>query len=212
MPTIEYVYSAHSAFAYLGSQRLLEICAQHGVKLVHKPIFLSPVVEAQSSLPFGARTQAHVDYFFGREIERWAEFRNVPIINFRPTYHDADYAVASGMILALGNTGVDVDAMAHNILQAHWRDDEDLSNPSVLEKIATDLGHDAYALLDLAKSDLIQEKVWANSDWAKNRNIFGSPTYILDGDPFYGQDHLEILEHALSKPFAPTNWINPLVN
>ena len=212
MLTIEYVYSAHSAFAYLGSKRLLEICAEHEVKLVHKPIFLSPVVEAQNSLPFGARTQPHVDYFFGREIERWAEYRNVPIINFRPTYHDADYGLASGMILALGETGPDVDAMAHNILKAHWCDDADLSSPEVLETIATGLGHDARALLEKAKSDKVQEKIWANSEWAKSCNIFGSPTYILDGDPFYGQDHLELLEHAMSKPFAKTRWVNPPVD
>ena len=186
MATIDYVYSAHSAFAYLGSKRLLEICAAHGVQLNHKPIFLSPVVEAQNSPPFGARTQAHVDYFFGREIERWAEFRNVPIINFRPTHHDADYGLASGMILALGDSGAAVDAMAHSILEAHWRDDADLSDPNVLGKIATDLGHDAAALLDQAKSEPVQAKIWANSEWAKSQNIFGSPTYILDGDPFYG--------------------------
>lgn len=212
MPTIEYVYSAHSAFAYLGSERLLEICADHGVKLIHRPILLSPVVEAQSSLPFRARTQPHVDYFFGREIERWAEYRNVPIINFRPTYHDADYGLASGMILALGDTGADVDTMAHTILKAHWCDDADLSDPKVLEKIGTDLGHDARALIKQARSDRVQEKILANSEWATSRNIFGSPTYILDGDPFYGQDHLEILEHALSKPFAPTSWTNPSVD
>ncbi len=212
MPTIEYVYSAHSAFAYLGSKRLLEICADHSVKLIHKPILLSPVVEAQNSLPFGARTQPHVDYFFGREIERWAEYRGVPIINSRPTYHDADYSLASGMILALGDTGANVDTMAHTILKAHWCDDADLSSLEVLEKIGTDLGHDPRALMDQAKSDLVQEKVRANSDWAKNQNVFGSPTYILDGDPFYGQDHLEILEHALNKPFAATSWVNPSVN
>ncbi|MCJ8308019.1 MAG: 2-hydroxychromene-2-carboxylate isomerase [Hyphomicrobiales bacterium] len=212
MATIDYVYSAHSAFAYLGSKRLLEICAAHGVQLNHKPIFLSPVVEAQNSPPFGARTQAHVDYFFGREIERWAEFRNVPIINFRPTHHDADYGLASGMILALGDSGAAVDAMAHSILEAHWRDDADLSDPNVLGKIATDLGHDAAALLDQAKSEPVQAKIWANSEWAKSQNIFGSPTYILDGDPFYGQDHLELIEHALSQPFAPTRWVNPSVD
>lgn len=221
MATIDYVYSAHSAFAYLGSKRLLEICAAHGVQLNHKPIFLSPVVEAQNSLPFGARTQPHVDYFFGREIERWAEFRKVPIINFRPTHHDADYGLASGMILALGDrgdsgdsgdSGASVDAMAHSILEAHWRDDADLSDPKVLEKIATDLGHDAQVLLDQAKSEPVQAKIWANSEWAKSQNIFGSPTYILDGDPFYGQDHLELIEHALTNPFAPTRWVNPSVD
>ncbi len=212
MHVIEYIYSAHSAFAYLGSKRLLQICADYRVKLIHKPVILSPVVESQGSLPFGARTQSHVDYFFGREIERWAEYRNVPVINFRPTRHDADYSVASGIILALGDTGSQVDNMAHNILKAHWCDDADLSDLETLERLASDLGHDAGSLMKQAQSDEIQEQLRENSDWAKKRNVFGSPTYIVNGDPFYGQDHLEILEHALHKPFASTTWVNPLVN
>ncbi|MES0862691.1 hypothetical protein ABLN87_10060 [Ruegeria sp. SCPT10] len=65
MSAIEYVYSAHSAFAYLGSAELARICAKYDVTLIHKPVLLSPVVEAQGSLPFHARTQAHVDYFSG---------------------------------------------------------------------------------------------------------------------------------------------------
>ncbi|MEM7213284.1 MAG: 2-hydroxychromene-2-carboxylate isomerase [Pseudomonadota bacterium] len=211
MTTIEYVYSAHSAYAYLGSAELGRICARHDVTLVHKPVLLTPVVEAQGSPSFRARTQAHVDYFFGREIERWAEYREVPIVNYRPTHHDADYALASGMIIALGETGAATDAMADGLLEAHWRDDADLSDPEMLARVATGLGHDAASLLDRAASDHAQAILRANSDWARDRSVFGSPTYIVDGDPFYGQDHLHLVERAISTPFAAPNWSNPPV-
>ena len=150
MSVVEYVYSAHSAFAYLGSAELARICAKHDVTLIHKPVLLSPVIEAQGSLPFHARTQAHVDYFFGREIERWAEYRDVPVIRFRPTYHDADYSLASGMIIAQGETGQETDAMAHRLLEAHWRDDADLSDAETLAAVAAELGHNPTTLLDLS--------------------------------------------------------------
>ncbi|UYV38065.1 DsbA family protein [Rhodobacteraceae bacterium D3-12] len=212
MPVIEYIYSVHSAFAYLGSAELSKLCVEYNVTLIHKPILLSPVVEAQSSQPFRARTQAHVDYFFGREIERWAEYRDVPIINFRPTYHDADYSLASGMILTLGETGTHIDTMAHAFLEAHWRYDADLSNLQTLAKIAEDLGHDADMLLAQAASETVQDKLQENSTWAREQNVFGSPTYIVDGDPFYGQDHLELVKRALSQPFAASKWSNPPVD
>ncbi len=211
MATIEYVYSAHSAYAYLGSAELRRICADHGATLVHKPIVLTPVVESQGSQPFRARTQAHVDYFFGREIERWAEYRNVSIVNFRPTHHDADYTLASGMIISLGGTGSETDAMAHALLEAHWRDDIDLSDRATLAKIASNLGHDAETLLREAASDAAQTTLRENSAWARENAVFGSPTYIVDGDPFYGQDHLALVERALTQPFAPTTFKNPPV-
>ncbi|MEM6939065.1 MAG: DsbA family protein [Pseudomonadota bacterium] len=212
MITLEYVYSAHSAYAYLGAGELARICAANDVRLVHRPVLLTPVVEAQGSLPFRDRTQAHVDYFFGREIERWAAHRQVPVISHRPTYHDADYSLASGMILTLGDKGPQTDAMAFALLQAHWRDDADLSDVGTLRQLAADLGHDAERLLDRAASAEIQAKLHANTDWARAAHVFGSPTYIVDGDPFYGQDHLALVERAIRAPFAPTTWRNPPVN
>jgi len=212
MATIEYVYSAHSAYAYIGSKAFTQIARESGATVIHRPILLSPVVEAQRSKPFRKRTQAHVDYFFGREIERWAEFRNVPIINYRPTHHDANYSVASGMIIALGETGAAVDAMAHALLAAHWVDDIDLSNQKALASVATQLGHDADRLLTIAASESVQDQLRKNTEWARKQNVFGSPTYIVDGDPFYGQDHLPLVERAISEPFSAPSWHNPSVS
>ena len=211
MRELIYYYSAHSAFAYLGSARVTEICAAHELTLVHRPIPLSPVVEAQGSLPFRARTQAHVDYFFGREIERWAEYRDVPVVPFRPTYHDADYTLASGMILALGDRGPQVDAMAHALLEAHWRDDVDLSDATLLADVATRLGHDPDALMRDAQSPAVAAQYARNGETALRVGIMGSPTYVLGDEMFYGQDRLEMLERALTRPFAPTRWTNPPV-
>ncbi|WP_223424042.1 2-hydroxychromene-2-carboxylate isomerase [Tateyamaria pelophila] len=212
MTELTYYYSAHSAFAYLGSARVMEICRAHDLTLVHRPIPLSPVVEAQGSLPFRARTQAHVDYFFGREIERWAAYRDVPVVQFRPTYHDADYTLASGMILALGDRGPAVDAMAHALLEAHWRDDADLSDIATLSSIAVRLGHDDATLLTQAQAPEVVERYAQNAQAALTANVFGSPTYVLEGEMFYGQDRLELLERAIAVPFAPTRWRNPPVN
>lgn len=211
MAKVHYIYSAHSAFAYLGSKAFAEICAGNGVIPIHKPILLSPVVEAQGSLPFRDRTQPHVDYFFGREIERWAEWREVPVLKCRPTYHDADYSLASGMILALGDRGPAVDAMAHAILEAHWVRDADLSNPMQLAQVAAQLGHDPQSLLARAASKEVQAQLQGNTAEAIQFGVMGSPTYIVDGDAFYGQDRLDHVERALQTPFAPSAWVNPPV-
>ncbi|MBY5931391.1 2-hydroxychromene-2-carboxylate isomerase [Tateyamaria omphalii] len=211
MTELTYYYSAHSAFAYLGSAHVMQICAAHGLTLVHRPIPLSPVVEAQGSMPFRQRTQAHVDYFFGREIERWAELRDVPVVSFRPTHHDADYALASHLILALGDRGPQVDALAHAILEAHWRDDADLSDASTLRALVAGLGQDADALFAKADAPEVAAQYEANGQAALAASVFGSPTYVLEGEVFYGQDRLELLERAVTRPFTPTRWVNPPV-
>lgn len=209
MRTIEYFYSAHSAFAYIGSARLMEICASNGATLVHRPFALSPVVEAAGGLSFAGRTKAHVDYYFGREIERWSEHRGVEIINHRPTFHDNALDLSNGMLIASVATQTDTDALAHAVLMAHWKDDIDLADPDALAKAAQSIGVDAKPLLDAALSAEIQAIHQANTNEAIARSVFGSPTYFLDDDMFYGQDHLELLDRALQKPFAPNSFSNP---
>ena len=72
MADIEYFYSVHSAFAYLGSARLLAIAAAGSHRIVHRPIDLAPVIAAGGAPPTRERTQRHRAYFFGREIMRWS--------------------------------------------------------------------------------------------------------------------------------------------
>jgi len=199
---IEYFYSTHSAYAYIGSQLFFDIAARHGCRIIHRPIDLNPVVDATSGEPFGYRSQAHRDYFFDREIERWAEYRNSPLINHRPTWHDEPLALPNGFVIAAKESGLDTNTLSHEILKAHWLEDANHNDADVLRDIARSIGIDPEPLLDQALSPDIQSIHRANTELAIKRGIFGSPTYFVNGDMFYGQDRLELVDHALTQPFA----------
>jgi 2-hydroxychromene-2-carboxylate isomerase len=196
---IEYFYSAHSAYAYLGAWELERIAQDAGAQVVHRPFDFAPVMAAAGGKRFGERAKAHIDYFFGREMVRWAEWRTLPMIRHRPTYHDNPLALANGMIIA---AGTDAGVLSRAILQAHWRDDDDIADIATLRRLAKEVGLDAETLLDGAKSDEIQAQHKANTDEAIARGVFGSPTYFVEGDMFYGQDRLVMVERALSTPFG----------
>lgn len=196
---IEYFYSAHSAYAYLGAWELARIAKEKGAHVIHRPFDFHPVVNAAAGQPFKRRSTAHVDYFFGRELIRWAELRDLPIVDFRPTYHDNPLHLPNGAIIAAGN---DADAFSRAVLQAHWRDDADIADPEVLHRLAGELGLNADALLAAAISDPVQAQHQANTDEAIARGLFGSPTYFVGGDMFYGQDRLMMVARALDTPFA----------
>ncbi|MCP4328353.1 MAG: 2-hydroxychromene-2-carboxylate isomerase [Alphaproteobacteria bacterium] len=205
MTTIEYFYAAHSAFAYIGSARLMEIARAAKRRIVHRPIDLNRVIAATGLAPFAGMSPTRRAYFFGREIERWAELREVAIMNRRPTHHDKDLALPNGMLIAADIRGFDIDRLAHSLLEAHWRDDADLSDPATLARLGKDAGIDPGPLLDAAPSPEIQAIHEENTDEAIRRSVFGSPTYFVDGDMFYGQDRLEMVERAVERPF-PESW------
>lgn len=199
MKEIEYFYAAHSAFAYLGSKKLMSIANEGGCQIVHKPVDLNRCVVAGGAPGFEVRSQAHVDYYFGVEINRWSEYRGATVLGFIPTHHNNDTTLANGMLIAGLQQGKNIDALAHGLLEAHWRDDADLADRDTLARVGTQCGYDAEALLAEANSPEVLAIYEKNTEEAIARSVFGSPTYFLDGEMFYGQDRLEFIERALAQ-------------
>ncbi len=202
MKEVEYFYAAHSAFAYLGSERFRAIVTAAGRRIAHRPVDLRRVVAEGGAVPFGRRTRAHAAYYFGREIERWSEERGAPWLGRIPTHHANDITLPNCMLIAGLVRGIEIDGLAHAMLQAHWRDDADLADRTTLSAIGRGAGIDPMPLLDLALSLEVKTIYQANTDEAIRRSVFGSPTYFVDGDTFYGQDRLDMVERALRKPYA----------
>lgn len=204
MSEIEYFYAAHSAFAYLGSAKFMQIAKAAGRKIVHKPYDLRRGVAEVGTTPFAKRSQAHFAYYFGREIERWSEQRNAPVAKLSPTHHANDITLPNCVLIAALEQGHDIDALAHAMLERHWRDDVDLADPPTLASVAKSVGLDPQPLLAAALTPAIRARYAANTEEAIRRSVFGSPTYFVDGDMFYGQDRLEMVERALARPYAGT--------
>lgn len=198
---IEYFYSAHSAFAYLGSTRFMAIANKAGCDIVHRPFNLDPVVETVGAGAFSKRSPAHLAYYFGREIKRWSEYRDAPVIDGIPTHHFNDMTLPNCTLIAACTAGHNIDALAHAYLEAHWRDDADLADQQTLERLARNAGYEPDRFFAAAASDEIQKIYAEYTAEAIERNVFGSPTYFVDGDMFYGQDRLDLVERALDKPF-----------
>ena len=201
MSDIEYFYSAHSAFAYLGSARLIEIARAADRQIVHKPVDLLRVMVESGAGSTRERSDRHRAYYFGREIERWAEWRGLGVLKRMPTHHYNDTALCNGMLIAGIEQGQNVDQLADRMLEAHWRDDADLADRDTLARLATEVDVDPAPLLDAALSPAVAAIYLANTEEAIHRSVFGSPTYFVDGDMFYGQDHLELVERACTQRF-----------
>ena len=87
---------------------------------------------------------------------------------------------------------------------ATGRDDSDLADRAALAEIAGLADMDPAVLFDTEPSPQVTAIYEANTEEAVRRTVFGSPTYFVDGDMFYGQDRLEMVERALEQPYAGT--------
>lgn len=197
MKEIEYYYSVSSVFAYFGSQRLTELSQRHNVRIIHKPIFHGVVVPATGGRRFRKVSPVRQAHFF-REVKRWSRFLDIPVVSGEPKYHYGDRNLPSGMVIAAQRSGLDVNLLSFLMAEALWRDDRDIADLEVLRKVAMSLNMDAEKLLKDAMLPDIQTEYELNSIEAVKKGVFGSPTYIVEGEPFWGQDRLDFVERALT--------------
>ena len=198
---IEFFYSAHSIYAYLGMQELRNISKRTGRPIEHKPFDLARVMEGQGITPFEERSRKRVNYFFVREVERWAQVRNVPIPERYPRAHFKAPDLANRVLIAALLEERPVDDLAHRFMSAHWTEGADLSDVDTVSDLVLRKGLDAPRLLASADEERTMIQYAANTEEAISRGVMGSPTYFVDGDMFYGQDRLDHVERATHAPF-----------
>ncbi|MBC8219401.1 MAG: 2-hydroxychromene-2-carboxylate isomerase [Proteobacteria bacterium] len=201
MTEIEYFYASYSGYAYLGSKRLMEIANLSGHTIKHRPFDLRAIMAAAGGQPFSERTTANIEYFFGRELERWSEFREAPMLKRLPTHHSNSITPSNTMLIAGLVKGINIDNLAQEMMMQHWAYDCDLADTDTLAKIALSVDIDPLPLLEISNSKEVLKIYAENTKEAIEKSVFGSPTYFVDGDMFYGQDRLELVERALVTPF-----------
>ena len=73
-------------------------------------------------------------------------------------------------------------------------DDIDISAPATVIGIATAVGLDAAGLAAALDDPAVKERAKKEVDSAIAANVFGSPFFIVDGEPFWGCDRIPMLE------------------
>lgn len=195
MTTIDYYFWINSDWAYLGADRLEAIAQRHGVKINYKPVDLLNVYSRTGGIPLSQRAPERQAY---REAEllRWQR-RLGTSINITPRYMCPNGDLASCYSIAAEKLGYPMALLYKRILQAEWVDEQDISDPSVLAAIAQELGLPHEQIMEAARSQEVERIYRAYTDEAVEQGVFGSPTYVFQGEVFWGQDRLEFLEEAI---------------
>ena len=90
-------------------------------------------------------------------------------------------------------------ALAHAIYAAYWRDGLDLSTPEALRGLALPEGLSADAVADAAAGEEAASLLRAMVEASLQAGVFGSPTVVVDGEPFWGVDKLDQVDRWLAR-------------
>lgn len=196
MPAIiDYYFTSLSPFSYLGHSALIDTARKHGATLNFKPVDLPGLWAVSGAVPLGQRPAVRQRYRFV-ELQRIAEYRQLPI-NIRPKFFPADPALADHCVIAIAENGGDPAAFMHSVFSAIWAEDRDIADRTTVAQCLEATGQEVNQILDAAASDTIAAIRAENTKQAVAADAIGVPAYVLNGEPFWGQDRIEYLASAL---------------
>lgn len=193
--SIEFYFTVLSSYAYLASPRLAELRDRTGATIIFKPVDIMDVFEAAGTLPPTKQPEIRRRY---REMDlsRVARAHGMPI-NLKPAFWPVPQELASGMIIAAQEAGLDPMPLTQGILKTVWATHGNIAEAETLSELAKACGYDGEALVTQAGSAPVKAAFAANTTEAINKGVFGSPSFVVDGEVFWGQDRLSYLEAVL---------------
>jgi len=193
---VDYYHFLISPYAYLGSARFTEIAARLGATVNVIPVAAAKIFPVSGGLPLPKRAPQRQAYRLV-ELARWRDHLGLPL-NLEPQHFPADESQAARMVIAARRNGQDALALSNAVLRAVWAEERNVADPDTLAAIAGEAGFDAPALAAAAADPAVETDYEAGTEAAIAAGVFGSPTYIIDGTLYWGQDRLDFVDRALA--------------
>lgn len=194
--TIDYFLAPQSPWTYFGHARFAAMAAAAGATVRIKPMDLGKIFPLTGGLPVGQRSAQRQAYRLV-ELRRFADHLNLPT-NLHPKFFPVAGDDAARLIIAVDQHDGAQAAMrlCGAVLSAVWAQERNIADPAVLGELLHEQHLDA-ARLAQANEEKIQQTYQSYTDEALKVGVFGAPSYVVDGEMFWGQDRLEFLQRRL---------------
>ena len=196
--SVDYYFAPQSPWAYLGHQRFQNILKKSGASVRVMPFDLGgKVFPISGGLPLGQRAPQRQAYRL-TELDRFSKWLGAPL-HLKPTFFPVSGDDAAKLIIAV-DMAVGADAamnISGAILSAVWSQQRNIAD----EKTLAELLHEQHlpvACLEQTYSQAVHERYESYTQMAIDAGVFGAPSYVLDGEIFWGQDRLDFVERALA--------------
>ena len=196
--TVDYYFAPQSPWAYLGHARFQRIARAAGARVCVMPIDLGGrVFPVSGGLPLAKRAPQRQAYRL-LELQRFASWLGLPI-HLHPRFFPVQGDDAARLILAVDRQDGADAAMdfAGAVLSACWAEELNIADEATLAALLQRCGLPAARLED-GHGQAVQLLYEAHTQLAVDAGVFGAPSYVVQGEIFWGQDRLDFLERRLA--------------
>jgi 2-hydroxychromene-2-carboxylate isomerase len=195
---LHFYFDFISPYGYFASQRIEALAAKHGRTVEWQPMLLGVAVLKVMGLKPLLDTPLKGDYV-RRDVRRTARRLGLTLGRDLAAPVGNPLPPARACQWVKQHRPEHTAALVHALYDAFWREGRDLSTPEALRGATLPPGLDADDLVAGAASDeaatLLREAV----DASLAAGVFGSPTIVVDGEPFWGSDRLAEVDEWLAR-------------
>ena len=188
MKEIEFWFSIGSTYTYLSVTRLAEVTEKTGASFSWQPFSVRKIMREMDNIPFPPSKQVKVNYMW-RDIERRAQgygfTANVPA-----PYPLQELDLANRVAVLARQEGW-CEEYVRETYRCWFIESHEAGSDLNLTQTLSEIGQDKSRVLELAGSPDVEAAYLNQTERAKRAGIFGSPSFIVDGELFWGDDRLE---------------------
>jgi 2-hydroxychromene-2-carboxylate isomerase len=188
---IAFYFEFSSPYGYIASQVAEDLEQRIGRPLDWRPILLGPVFKVTGQAPL-TQVPLKGDYS-KRDFARSARHLKVPY-RHPDNFPIGTVAACRAFYWTKDRDPAAARRLAKALYKAYFSDNRDIGTPVTMLAVAKEAGLDPAAL-EAAIGELpVKERVKREVDEAIAAGVFGSPFFIVDGEPFWGVDRMPMLE------------------
>jgi len=198
---IDYYLTPVSPWTYLGARRFRHIAEKHNAHVRLHVVDYGVIFPKTGGLPLPKRAPARQAYRLN-ELARFRDFLNIPLV-VEPACFPSRTRLTAYTILAAVDLGGAGDGLiaSEAVLQGLWAEEKDMDDPDAVTQTLNAAGLNGAKLVEMASSDSthFDSLIAKDTEKALEQGVFGAPSYVFDGEVFWGQDRLDLLSWRLDR-------------
>lgn len=192
--TFEFYFDFVSPYTYLAATQIEDLARRKGARIVYRPVFLGGIFkETGNHPPIDIIKKAQ---YLPKDVKDWSEHYGVAL-SFPSVFPFNSVKAVRGAIIA--EREGKLPDYTQTVFRACWGEGKDISDLQSLGTIAESVGLDREKFLAGIEDPEVKEDLKRRTAEAVERGAFGLPTFFVDGEMFWGNDRLVLVEKRLGK-------------
>jgi 2-hydroxychromene-2-carboxylate isomerase len=186
--TLDFWFDFGSTYSYPAAMRIEGLATSRGLRISWRAFLLGAIFKAQGMNDSPFNIYPARGRYMWRDLERACRSEGIP---FRRPSQFPRNGLLAARIACWYSDAAWLPEFVRAVYRANFQDDLDISDASVVAHCLAAIGQNAVEVLAQAQSAESKAKLRAQTDEAARLGIFGAPFFIVDHEPFWGNDRLE---------------------